>query len=70
MNLLESLTRREYEVLSLLSKGKQNKEIARSLNITEHTVEQHLKSIYRKLTVCNRVEASRLFWIYNAREEK
>ncbi len=68
MNLLESLTRREYEVLSLLSKGKQNKEIARSLNIAEHTVEQHLKSIYRKLNVCNRVEASRLFWIYKTRE--
>ena len=55
MNLLESLTRREYEVLSLLSEGKQNKEIARSLNIAEHTVEQHLK---KHLSEVQRLQSS------------
>jgi DNA-binding NarL/FixJ family response regulator len=55
------LTLRECEVLEHLSNGKLNKEIANELEITEGTVKQHLSSIYSKLDLKNRVEASNLF---------
>ena len=53
----EELTSREMEVLNELAKGLANKEIADSLNITEHTVKTHLKSILGKLRVADRTEA-------------
>ena len=62
MGYLEVLTQREYQVLSLVSHGQQNKEIACALGIAEHTVEQHLKHIYQKLSVGNRTEAGLLYW--------
>lgn len=57
----EKLSEREIEVLRLLSSGLQNKEIAMRLNIAVGTVEQHLKRIYKKLAVSNRVEAALKF---------
>jgi two-component system nitrate/nitrite response regulator NarL len=56
----EGLTRREREVMSLLTKGLANKEIARRLEIEPVTVSLHLRSIYRKLQVSNRTQAVRL----------
>ncbi len=53
------LTRRQREVVRLLAKGMTNKEIAGQLGITEHTVEAHLRIIYRKLDVPNRGTAIR-----------
>jgi two-component system, NarL family, nitrate/nitrite response regulator NarL len=53
----EPLTVRETEVLSLLAQGLANKEIARRLNITEHTVKFHINSIMGKLGVQSRTEA-------------
>src|ERR1700733_30392 len=53
----EQLTTREVEVLSELAKGLANKEIADTLNISEHTVKDHLKSILGKLQVADRTEA-------------
>ncbi len=44
-NLTEDLSPREFEVLELLVKGKQNKEIAAALFITERTVKFHISSI-------------------------
>ena len=67
MDDVNSLTKREYEVIALLTHGRQNKEIARVLGITEHTVEQHLKHIYQKLNVGNRTEAAALYWAQDAR---
>jgi DNA-binding CsgD family transcriptional regulator len=54
---LNSLTKREREVFELLLQGKSNRQIALALNITEHTVEFHLKNIYAKLGVSSRGEA-------------
>ena len=54
---LESLSKREREVLQLLTEGKENKEIAGSLNITINTVEKHLVHIYEKLGATTRAEA-------------
>ncbi len=48
------LTRREIEVVHLLAKGSKNAEIAERLFISEYTVENHLRSIYRKMGVSNR----------------
>lgn len=54
---LRHLTRREYEVLSLLAKSYTNQEIARALYVSESTVKTHLHSLFRKLGVRNRTEA-------------
>jgi DNA-binding NarL/FixJ family response regulator len=56
----DRLTQRELEVFSLLSLGKQNKEIAYSLGISENTVKFHISSIFTKLHVTNRTEALRI----------
>ncbi len=56
-DLLEPLTEREIEVLALLTRGLANKQIASELNITEHTVKFHIRSILAKLGASNRTEA-------------
>ena len=48
------LTRREREVAHMVCKGLRNNEISDRLYISVHTVENHLRSVYRKLGVCNR----------------
>ena len=53
----QSLTPREAEVLALLAKGRANKEIGRSLDLQEITIKLHVRNIFRKLGVRNRVEA-------------
>ena len=52
------LSQRETEVLSLLTKGRSNKEISSSLFITEDTVKAHLKTLFIKLNVKDRTEAA------------
>jgi ATP/maltotriose-dependent transcriptional regulator MalT len=55
--LLEPLSERELEVLTLLASGRQNGEIARDLFVAVGTVKTHTNNIYRKLGVRNRAEA-------------
>lgn len=52
------LTAREREVLALVSRGLRNAEVARQLGTAESTVSSHVKSIYRKLGISSRAEAS------------
>jgi len=52
------LSKREWEILSLISRGHVNKEIASCLSISSNTVKAHLTSIYRKLGVTTRLEAA------------
>lgn len=54
---IEPLTSREVEVLGFLVKGLIKKEIAAELAISQHTVDMHLRSIYRKLHVRSQTEA-------------
>ena len=54
---VQSLTTRELEVLRLLMRGLQNKEIAAELVVTERTVKFHVSSIMMKLGAGNRTEA-------------
>ena len=54
----EELTQREQEVLTLLTKGRSNKEIASDLSISEDTVKYHLKTLFTKLGVQDRTEAA------------
>lgn len=51
------LTKREEEVLALLAEGKMYKEVAAWLGITMETTKKHIKHIYSKLEVQNRMEA-------------
>jgi predicted ATPase/DNA-binding CsgD family transcriptional regulator/DNA-binding XRE family transcriptional regulator len=55
----DGLTARQAEVLGLLAAGLSNKEIAGQLFLSPATVERHLATIYRKLGVSGRVEATR-----------
>jgi DNA-binding NarL/FixJ family response regulator len=52
------LTQREKEVLQLIAEGKGNKEIADLLYISTETVKSHVKNIFKKFGVKNRVQAT------------
>ncbi len=54
---LNSLTRKQMQVLERLSQGDSNKQIAYELNIAETTVKAHVSAILRKLNVHNRIQA-------------
>jgi len=56
-DLSEELTPRENEVLRLLAEGFGNREIANRLNISEHTIKFHIRSILAKLGAATRTEA-------------
>lgn len=55
--LLESLSPQEQRVLTLLVAGRSNAEIAKELIVSVNTIKGHIKNLYRKLDVHNRVEA-------------
>lgn len=52
-----ALSAREQEILTFVSKGYTSKEIATMLDVSFHTVNAHVKKIYKKLSVNNRTEA-------------
>jgi DNA-binding CsgD family transcriptional regulator len=56
------LTRREVEILRLVSGGRSNREVARMLWVTDQTVKFHLANVYKKLGVSGRAEAARWAW--------
>lgn len=58
------LSERELQILHLLAQGLQNKEIGSQLGISEKTVRNTLSTTYRKLGICSRTEAMRLFHLH------
>jgi DNA-binding CsgD family transcriptional regulator len=56
------LTRRESEVLGILSKGATDKEIAHALGISRFTVSKHVEHILKKMKVTSRTAAASLSW--------
>ncbi len=54
----ETLTKREIEVLKLISEGLFNKEIAYILSISEKTVKNHVSNIFKKIDVSDRTQAA------------
>ena len=52
------LTHREAEILGLIANGLKNRDIANTLFVSENTVKYHIKNIYIKLNVKNRVQAT------------
>jgi DNA-binding NarL/FixJ family response regulator len=67
---VQALTRRELEILQLVSEGHSNSQLARMLWVTEQTVKFHLSNIYRKLDVANRTEASRWAQLHGLLSER
>ena len=57
-SLIDSLTPREAEILTHLSRGESNKTIARTLDISHDTVKLHVRHILAKLNLSSRVEAA------------
>ena len=55
---INSLTKRELEVLIEVANGMFNKEIATSLNISERTVKNHISNIFKKIDVSDRTQAA------------
>lgn len=62
---INSLTKRELEILVHVANGMFNKEIATLLNISERTVKNHLSNIFKKLEVSDRTQAA-VFAIKNS----
>lgn len=54
---LRTLTSREKEVLGMVARGANNKEIAKNLVLSEVTIKSHMNSIFKKLKVANRTQA-------------
>jgi len=52
--MFESLTKREQQIVMMVSDGRSNKDVGRRLDLSEGTVKVHLHNIYRKLSVSNR----------------
>lgn len=57
---IPELTPRQKEVLQLVCEGLPNKRICQRLNLTEHTIKSHLKTLFNELEVHNRTECARV----------
>ena len=55
---VESLTKREIEILIQIANGLINKEIANNLKISERTVKNHISNIFKKISVNDRTQAA------------
>ena len=53
-----SLTSRQIDVLRLLCQGRSNKEIGRTLGVSQKTVKVHVTAIFKALNVANRTQAA------------
>lgn len=66
-NALDCLTKRELEILDMLSHGLKNQDLSRILTISEFTVKNHVSNVYKKLGIKNRSQATSLYLNHTAR---
>ncbi len=66
----KTLTTREREIIQWVAEGSTNKEIAERLMISEYTVKNHLKNIFHKLQISNRVQLVRYALIFEDRQKR
>jgi DNA-binding NarL/FixJ family response regulator len=59
------LSERQHQVLRLVATGASNKEIARSLNLSLHTIKRHVANILNKLGVDSRLEAAAVLYAHH-----
>lgn len=59
------LTARESEIVAWIAVGRSNRSIAETLEISERTVQTHLRNAYRKLAVRTRSDAAALAWTFS-----
>lgn len=60
-SIATKLTRREKEIIQAWSKGHLSHEIAAIHFISDHTVKQHIKNIYRKMGVKSKIQAALMY---------
>jgi NarL family two-component system response regulator LiaR len=58
IHTIDTITRRELEVLRLIARGLSNQEISHALNIHERTIAKYVSNILSKLHVANRTQAA------------
>ena len=59
--LLPALSPRQLQLLPLISQGRTNREIAEALSLKEHTVQNYLFHVYRKLHIARRAKLSAIY---------
>lgn len=60
---MDRLTKREYEIMELISQGYTDKQIAKKLKVSKYTIATHTGNIYRKLQVQNRAHAINILFL-------
>ncbi|MBU2509683.1 protein kinase [bacterium] len=63
-----NISKREKEIILLMIDGKKRQEISAALNVSNHTIKNHISNIYHKANVRNRIELFNL--IYSSNEEE
>src|SRR5690606_13379326 len=66
--LFEKLTKREWQVAEQIAYGLSNKEISIVLNISEHTVKNHISNIFNKLNMDDRTQLAAMLHYYRLRQ--
>lgn len=62
--MVSTLSKREYEIAELIAWGLIKKEVASRLNISYHTVNQHIRNIYEKLQIRKETDLTRWYFIH------
>lgn len=63
------LTRRERDVLLLIVKGLNNKQIARELNLSVHTTKHHVSRLFDRIDVVSRLQAAMWWYMHEGAKQ-
>lgn len=62
--MVSTLSKREYEIAELVAWGLTKKEVANRLDISYHTVSQHIRNMYEKLRIRKETDLTRWYFIH------